>query len=144
MCQDKFSFCLSSNLNLDIVCWMNTVQLQDQGDFARGGIGTGALDSEQSDTIQSMAGFVCPCRRAFYSLPPMPLFLGSCCVINNKIKGLDTKILALVQPDKYHSNCILSCPLAVVFKSTIFILAVKYIGNKSVIHFEFKRVFKNI
>lgn len=67
------------------------------------GIGTGALDSEQSDTIQSMAGFVCPCRRPFYSLPPLPLFFGSCCVINNKVKGLDTKILALVQPDKYHS-----------------------------------------
>lgn len=64
------------------------------------GSSTGALDSEQSDAIQSMVGFVYPCRRAFYSLSPLPLFFWSRCVINNKIKGLDTKILASVQPDK--------------------------------------------
>jgi hypothetical protein len=73
---------------------------QHQGDLERGGKGTGALQSEQSDTVQSMAGFVCPCRRATHSLPPFPLLFWSRCVINNKIKALDTKILATVQLDK--------------------------------------------
>lgn len=61
---------------------------QDQGDSERGGKQHRCTGSEQSDTIQSMAGFVCPCRRAFYCLPPLVLpILGSCCVINNKVQG---------------------------------------------------------
>lgn len=39
------------------------------------GNGTGAPDSEQSDSVQAVAGFVCPPRRAFHSSLPALFFM---------------------------------------------------------------------
>lgn len=121
-CPDKFSFCLSSDLRLDIVSKMNTIQPSRPRRFGKGWE-RAQVHSTVDSQVQGSQGLPLSVSPGGHSSPPYlapPLVFWSCCVINSKIKTPDTSVLATAQPDKlllyvccFLPSCcfeIISCP----------------------------------
>lgn len=98
----NLAFVFFSDLDSDIVSKMSSVQPSGPRSFRKGRERAqvhGSVDN-QVQFSQGLALSASPGGPFIPSLSCTPSVFWSCCVINSKIKTLDTNILATAQPDK--------------------------------------------